>query len=234
MSATSPTISIIIPAFNEEKTIGSLLHYLNNDTGHDSIKEVIVVDGQSTDQTVQIAREGGAKVITAKRKGRARQMNEGALLSSGDYLYFLHADTYPPRTFVSDIKKALQKGYKAGCYRLNFDSTHLLLRFYGWCTRFNIPAFRFGDQSLFIKREFFEEIGRFREDLIVMEDNEIIHRIREKAGFRIIPKSVMTSARKYKNNGFIRLQLIFTLIYVLYHFGIPQEQLVKLYNDFIH
>jgi rSAM/selenodomain-associated transferase 2 len=234
MSVTIPTISIIIPVFNEEKTIGSLLHYLNNVAEIHVIKEIIVADGQSTDQTVQIAREAGAKVITAKRRGRSRQMNEGAEHASGDYLYFLHADTYPPRSFVSDIQNTLHKGYQAGCFRLHFDNTHLLLRFYGWCTRFDIPAFRFGDQSLFINRKLFKEIDGFREDLIVMEDNEIIHRIRKKAGFRIIPKSVTTSARKYENNGFIRLQLIFTIIYVLYHFGLPQEQLVKIYRKYIY
>lgn len=229
----SLSISIIIPAYNEEKNIGSLVRYLQSIEGKENIKEIIVVDGQSRDNTVSEAKGAGAKIINASRRGRAVQMNEGAYVAKGTILYFLHADTFPPKSLIYDILSSLKKGYRAGCYRLEFDNKNWFLQFYGWCTRFDIPAFRFGDQSLFIEKQLFEEIGRFKEDLIVMEDNEIIHRIRKKTNYTIIPKSVITSSRKYQKNGYIRLQLIFTLIYCLYHFGLPQESLVRIYREYI-
>ncbi|HKJ30816.1 MAG TPA: TIGR04283 family arsenosugar biosynthesis glycosyltransferase [Balneolales bacterium] len=227
-------ISIIIPVYNEGKTIGSLVRYLKSKRVSDQECEIIVVDGKSEDDTVQTAKKAGAHVINSPKKGRARQMNYGAEKAKGEILYFLHADTFPPQTFIDDIQKTFEKGFLAGCFRLQFDEARWLLRFYGWCTRFDIPAFRFGDQSLFISKSLFEEIGRFRENLIVMEDNEIIYRIRKKSKFKIIPKSVTTSARKYEKNGYVRLQFIFTLIYCLYHLGVPQQGLVKIYKEYIY
>lgn len=226
-------ISIIIPVLNEEETIDPLLFYLENHTGNDYESEIIVVDGGSTDDTVEIVGRYSVKTIRSPAKGRAIQMNEGARKARGKWLYFLHADTFPPEDFIRQIADAFQNGVLAGCYRLQFDDAHPLLKMYGWFTRFDIPAFRFGDQSLFIEKELFFEIGAFRENLIVMEDNEIVGRIQEKTRFIILSHYVTTSARKYRQNGVIRLQLIFTLIYILFHAGVSQNSLKKIYRTFI-
>lgn len=226
-------ISIIIPVYNEESSIDDLLTYLEKHSDKDILQEIIVVDGHSTDLTSEIVKRHPVHYIFASKKGRAAQMNEGAQKASGEILYFLHADTLPPAKFMQHILGVYHQGYPAGCYRLSFDESRLLLKLYGWFTRFDVKAFRFGDQSLFIDRKLFFEIGCFNEDLIVMEDNEIIQRIRPKSKFIIIPKSVTTSARKYRENGMIRLQLIFTIIYILYHLGIPQSQLVAFYKNHI-
>src|SRR5699024_12194073 len=89
-------------------------------------------------------------------------------------LYFLHADTLPPRNFALDILKSVKKGLNAGCFRLSFNSKHPLLQGYAWFTRFNADCFRFVDQSLFITHAAFDRAGGFREDHIEMEDQEIV------------------------------------------------------------
>jgi hypothetical protein len=160
-------------------------------------------------------------------------MNYGASLASAPLLYFLHADSYPPPGFWQGITKAVGQGYNSGCYQLTFDDLHPFLRFNAWFTRFNVNAVRFGDQSLFVSKEVFLKAGGFREDLIVMEDQEIIGRIRKFARFKVLPGKVTTSARKYRENGYYKLQGIFFLIYFLYQLGVSQEKLVKLYKRLI-
>lgn len=220
------TISVIIPTYNEEENIAKTIETVRE--YGDQIKEIIVVDGGSRDKTVERAKSCEIEVLTSPQKGRAAQMNYGAEHAEGEILYFLHADSLPPEGFTSQIKNAVQVGHKAGCFQLAFDRDHMLLNFYAWCTRFDIDAFRFGDQSLFITRTAFQKIGGFREDHIVMEDNEIIRRIKQQFSFKILDDSVITSARKYERVGVVKLQLLFTLIFVLYHLGVEQEKLVDI------
>ncbi len=229
---SKPFLSVIIPALNEEASLPGLLHYLFRELAS-SPAEVIVVDGQSTDETVEVARKAGARVTTAARVGRAPQMNKGARFARGRVLYFLHSDTYPPPRFFRCIEKAVQSGYEAGCFQLGFDQDHWLLRLYSWFTQFDINAFRFGDQSLFITSTLFRRIKGFDEDLKVMEDNEIIHRLKRETSFKIMPGQVMTSARRYREHGVLRLQLVFILIYSLYHLGVSQEILLDIYRQWI-
>lgn len=225
-------LSIIIPALNEEERIGMLVRELRRrETG--SIGEIVVVDGGSSDRTAEKAEEAGARMFESDRKGRAVQMNLGAERARFPMLYFLHADSIPPEGFDRKIKRAHEAGYPAGCFRLAFDRDHPVLRFYAWCTRFDVNAFRFGDQSLFITEKLFDMIGGFDSGLIVMEDNEIVRRIKRVDSFAIIPDEVTTSARKYMTNGIIRLQLIFSLIYVLFFLGVSQENLVGIYRKFV-
>jgi rSAM/selenodomain-associated transferase 2 len=195
--------------------------------------EIIVVDGNSTDATLVLAQQAGAKVINSPKKGRAAQMNAGAIAATGDILYFLHADSFPPKGFFTDIILAIQNGYGSGCYRLAFDHPHWFLRANAWFTRFDINAIRFGDQSLFVRKEIFVKAGGFNENLIIMEDQEIIGRLKKKGTFIILSSAVTTSARKYLDNGIYKLQGVFFLIYFLYQLGVPQQKLVNLYRRLI-
>ncbi|MBO6522616.1 MAG: TIGR04283 family arsenosugar biosynthesis glycosyltransferase [Balneolaceae bacterium] len=226
-------ISIIIPTFNEEESIGELISYLKADAPKDEI-EIIISDGGSTDSTKEIAQRKGAVVIETPKQGRAAQMNFGAKHAIGDMLYFLHADTYPPKAFLDDIIGSLSNGDKAGCYRLSFDDDHPLLKFYCWFTRFDIDFFRFGDQSLFIKKSLFEKLKGFNEQFIVMEDQDIVRRIKKKASFTILPKQVVTSARKYRQVGILKLQLIFTIVLIRFYLGTPQKKLIEFYKRAIN
>jgi rSAM/selenodomain-associated transferase 2 len=224
--------SIIIPTYNEadqiEKTI-SKIHAVNGKHA----AEIIVVDGGSTDDTTNIAEQCGAIVIKSERKGRAAQMNKGASVAQNEILYFLHADSIPPNDFTTQILNAYNKGATSGCFRLAFDYDHWFLKANAWFTRFNINAVRFGDQSLFATKEVFQKAGGFREDLLMMEDQEIIHRLKKHGKFKVMDGVVVTSARKYLDNGIYRMQVIFYRIWTMYYLGYSQEQMLKAHKRVI-
>ncbi len=226
------SISVIIPTFNEADTVAETITAVRKSTEGKS-PEIIIADGGSTDQTIQRAKDADVKVIRCPRQGRAAQMNYGAGHAGEPILYFLHADSHPPPNFDTSIKKAMDHGYKAGCFRLSFDDDHPLLQFYAWFSRFDIDLFRFGDQSLFIEREAFVQLRGFREDHIVMEDQEMVRRIKRHYSFNVLEDSVTTSARRYRKNGIIKLQLVFILILTLYYMSVSQQQLVAIYNRLI-
>ncbi|MBS1668385.1 MAG: TIGR04283 family arsenosugar biosynthesis glycosyltransferase [Bacteroidetes bacterium] len=226
-------ISIIIPTYNEAVNIRATIERIRHAEKNGLIKEIIISDGESTDGTALIANRIGARTIISPKKGRAAQMNFGASMASGEILYFLHADTIPPDGFTNDIHAALQKGYGIGSYRLSFDLRHWFLKFNCWFTRFDVNAVRFGDQSLFVKKELFQKAGGFREDLILMEDQEIIHRLKQHGKFIVMKGQVVTSARKYLDNGIFRMQAIFYWIWLLYYLGFSQEYLVGLHRRLI-
>lgn len=222
-------ISIIIPAYNEEPCLSSTIHRIRKLPNSNKV-EVIVSDGGSTDQTRALAEQAGARVVTSPRKGRSAQMNFGAAAAKGDILYFLHADTLPSPEFVQDILNAVNKGYCSGSFMLDFDHKHWFLDLNCWFTRFDYNYFRFGDQSLFILKDVFFKTGGFCEKHIVMEDQEIISRIKKQGSFIVIRKPVLTSARKYLENGIYKTQAIFFLIFFMYQLGYCQQTLVGTYR----
>lgn len=225
-------ISVVIPTYNEEQTIADTLAHLQ-EVSEGLLAEVIVVDGSSSDGTVQQAKKTGAQVVISPEKGRAAQMNYGARQATGDVFYFLHADSLPPEKFDRQIARAVSQGYPTGCFQLQFDWDHPALNFYGWCTRFDCNAFRFGDQSLFVEKKLFNDLNGFKRDYIVMEDNDIVRRLQKKSDFKILSDQILTSARKYRENGVIRLQVIFMIIFVLYFLGMSQDDLGNIYKRFI-
>ncbi len=222
-------LSVIIPVYNESEGISGLLTYLNTEL-KDSDSEIIVVDGGSTDNTVQLCEKHGVNVLVCDKKGRASQMNFGALKANGDVYYFLHADSYPPKGFLEDILNQIEYGVDAGCYQLNFSPNNRVLSFYAWFTQFNLNIFRFGDQSLFVSKKVFEGIGGFDERLKVMEDQKIVRDLKKVGKFTIINKKVTTSSRKYFQVGLIKLQIIFTLILCSYYLGVRQDTLINVYK----
>lgn len=223
-------ISIIIPVFNEEATIAELLTFLSKCKGIDKL-EIVVVDGGSTDATAKVVSSFGVKFFESPQKGRASQMNYGAVQAKGEILYFLHSDTFPPKDFIEQIKRAVNKGYQSGCFRLSFDIPHPVLKFYSWFTQFDIDFFRFGDQSLFTERELFERAGGFDEKLLVMEDQELVKALKGQGKFKILEDRVITSARKYQKIGVIKLQVIFLMIVMLYYLGVNQITIAHFYRE---
>ena len=226
-------ISIIIPAYNEEKMIGELIFYLDSlETGGIS-KEIIVVDGISTDQTVNLAKEAGAMVVPSKLRSRSMQLNLGAEVATGDIYYFLHADTVPPPSLFKDLQEAIQADFQAGCYRLSFNRPHWFLRLNAWFSRFDLNAFRYGDQSLFVTKAAFRQITGYNHQMKIMEDNDIITRLRKQVRFKLLNKMVITSTRKYLKHGVFRLQFSYYLLYLLYKLGGSQHFLLKTYRFLI-
>lgn len=225
-------ISIIIPTYNEAEQIANTITSVNENAGSNNY-EIIIVDGGSNDETAFISKNKGAFVYISNKKGRAAQMNYGAAKANGDVLYFLHADSIPPNNFILYINEALKKIFISGCFRLQFNYNHWFLKANAWFTRFDVNAIRFGDQSLFVTKDVFYKCGGFREDLYMMEDQEIIHRIKKFGRFIVMNDVVITSARKYHNNGIYRMQVIFFRIWFLYYIGYSQQRLLKLHKRLI-
>jgi rSAM/selenodomain-associated transferase 2 len=241
-------ISIVIPILNEEANIGRLLVHLIENSTPQNISEIIVVDGGSSDNSLEIiqdflsgraesrpkdlstALEGTTIALLKSEKGRARQMNLGAKSATGSILYFLHADSFPPKHFDQFIISEVKKGHLAGCFKMQFDSSHWWLKLAGWLTQFKWRACRGGDQSQFITKDLFNEIGGFNEDFIVYEDNDLINKLYDLKQFMVIQEWITTSARRYSKNGVLKLQKHFWIIHLKKFFGSSALELNRYYQ----
>ena len=166
-------------------------------------------------------------------KGRAKQMNLGAKQAKGDILYFLHADSFPPINYDELIIAEVKKGNNAGCFSMQFDSAHWWLLLASWFTQFSWRACRGGDQSQFITRALFEDIGGYNEDYIIYEDNILINELYKRKQFVVINKKLKTSARLYKKHGIWKLQYHFLVIYLKRWTGSSAKDLFAYYKKHI-
>ena len=226
-------ISIIIPTFNEEQNIGNVIRHLLKRNELSTDLEIIVIDANSKDNTAREAESAGAKVVLSDKKGRAAQMNIGASLSKGEVLYFVHADVFPPESYVADIFTALDSGFEAGCYRFLFDSDKSMLKINSYFTRFNGLMFRGGDQTLFITRQLFEQLGGFDENFVIMEDFNLVQRARKSARFRLMPKEVIVSDRKYQDNNYLRVTFANFVVFIMFLTGFSPNTLLNSYRSLI-
>ena len=223
-------ISVVIPTYNEADSLSLTLRQARERDRGGLVEQWIVADGGSSDATCALAEAEGATVVHCPTRGRAPQLNQGAAAATAPWLYFLHADTLPPQDFSSWIQAAVGEGYEAGCFRLSFDRRHPFLEACCWFTRFDIDLVRFGDQSLYLTRACFAAAGGFDERLALLEDQEIVSRLRRHTRFRVLPASVVTSGRKYWQYGVYRTQVSFALILTLYHLGVAPHRLAELYR----
>ena len=220
-------ISVIIPALNEAAQLGSTLRHLEGARA----AEVIVVDGGSSDETVQIAESLGARVLRGPAN-RGMQQNLGAESATGEILLFLHADTTPPDGFASQVRAILDEpGTIAGAFRFGLDASgfgiSMLERMVA--IRCKLFAFPYGDQALFMSREGFEQAGRFA-DLPVMEDFDLVLRLKRLGRIRIAGSAAVTSARRWREHGVWRVTWKHQLCILGYCLGIPSARLARLRN----
>ncbi|PPK85440.1 rSAM/selenodomain-associated transferase 2 [Neolewinella xylanilytica] len=225
-------LHIVIPVVNEADQLRRLLPYLLDElNGRGSIT---VADGGSTDDTEEVVRRSGrVGYLACAATGRGRQMNEAAALHDDpdDVYYFVHADTRPPRGFYTDIRRSVADGSPMGCYRFRFDSENPLLAVNAFFTRFGGLACRGGDQSLFVARSAWEQLGGFDADMDIMEDYDIIQRARRlQLPFRVIPRAIVVSDRKYHANGWLRVQWANLRLFRMYQRGAPQREMVETYR----
>jgi rSAM/selenodomain-associated transferase 2 len=222
------SISIIIPAYNEETSLSLLLSHLQEVSNE--ILEVILVDGNSVDKTIAIAKQYNVQIVNSKKKGRAAQMNEGALQASGDILYFLHADSVPKKDTYKKIITAISNGYIAGTSVVLFDSDHWTFKLSTMMSKLQTVSARFGDQGLFIKKNTFNSIEGFDTSLLLFEDQEIFKRISKKGTYTVLDTTITTSARRFKDRGVYRVHAVYYLLTILYQLGVSQKSLMKLYK----
>jgi len=230
----SNRVSIIIPTLNEEAYLGACLSAVGTIPG----VEIIIVDGGSTDKTVELAQSHGAKVLRSPA-GRALQMNLGAIHATGEMLMFLHADTRLPRSWMNHVRRELNKpGTVAGAFELmirgQLPGLRLIEKFANLrATKLQIP---YGDQGIFIKADLFGRVGGFK-DLPVMEDFELMRRLKTMGRISIAPAPALTSARRWEEHGILRTTAIHQLIIIAYMLGIPPKYLARLHppnDDKVH
>ncbi|MGA7937788.1 MAG: TIGR04283 family arsenosugar biosynthesis glycosyltransferase, partial [Kovacikia sp.] len=191
MGEAEATISIVIPTLNEAENLPKTLASAQRATQ----VQVIVVDGGSQDSTIEVAKARCSQVFVSS-SGRAHQMNTGAKAACGDILLFLHGDTLLPAGFDRLIRRTLaQPGVIAGAFELKIEGIGWGLRLVEWGVkgRSHLLQMPYGDQAIFLKASTFQEVGGFP-DLPIMEDFELVHRLRQRGKIAIAPAAVLTSS----------------------------------------
>ena len=221
-------ISVIIPTLNEEEHIQRCIRSVGaTQTGC----EIILADGGSTDGTIEKAGACEGVRIVKTGRGRGLQMNRGAEAAVGDVLLFLHADTRLEEGWSRAVRSQLaDRSMAGGAFTFKVDSgerKYRLIEF--WvklrCILFKLP---YGDQGIFVRRDIFEGLGGYRE-IPLMEDVDLIGRMRKKGRIAILGKKAFTHQRRWKRVGWVRASLQNQLIMILYRLGQSPDTLAKIY-----
>lgn len=223
------SISIIVPIYNEEKTIIELqkqLKPLQNNC------EILFVDGGSSDRTLELI-EDSFQVLHSK-KGRANQMNMGAKESKGDILFFLHCDSELPKNPLEQIRQVM-KDYRVGCFGIAFHSRNFFMFTCQVISNHRVKDRKvmFGDQGIFIERELFFEMGMFPH-LSIMEDYQFsltLKKRKEKLG--MTRSRIYTSDRRFPKGTIPKLRLMWKMnrLRKMYREGVEIEKISNLYKD---
>ncbi|OQX06730.1 MAG: hypothetical protein BWK76_25815 [Desulfobulbaceae bacterium A2] len=219
------SISTIIPTLDEGPGLGGLLAAL----AAAGLDDVLVVDGGSGDDTVAVARAAGARVLVAP-PGRGMQLHAGAAASTGALLFFLHADTLPPPDCGDIIRRTLSlPDTAAGAFRLGLDGPGCGLRLLeaGANLRSRLWQLPYGDQGLFVRRGVYEAAGGFP-PWPLLEDVELVRRLRHHGRVRLTAEAVRSSARRWQRRGLLRVTLVHQLLLAGYFFRVDPARLARL------
>lgn len=220
------SISIIIPVRNEEVAIGPCLDSLADY----SDLEILVVDGGSSDQTIQEIQRRGYKPVSSA-PGRGKQQHTGAKAASGDFFLFLHCDTSLPRNFTTHVRKILeQEGVAAGAFQLAINAQGLGYRIieYSANLRSRLLQLPYGDQALFIKKETYFAANGFP-DQPILEELDFLSRLKNLGRIVIAPDYATTSARRWQQHGIMKTTIVNQLMLAGWVMGISPERLARWY-----
>lgn len=219
--------SIIIPVLNEAAAITEQLQCLREQLG--ARWELIVVDGGSSDATVMRATPCCDHLVQSPA-GRSRQMNAGAAVAAGQILVFLHADTRLPADFEQQMQTFLNAEKGWGRFDVLLDDEHPMLRIIGGMMnlRSRLSGIATGDQTFFVRRDFFNELQGFRE-IPLMEDVDFSRRACRLQRPFCSRSRVITSARKWQSNGIFRTMALMWWIRLAYFVGVSPATLHRWY-----
>ena len=220
------TVSIVVPVLNEAARLPGLLDQLTADFPG---CEIVVVDGGSTDGTAELVRPP-AKVVHSEA-GRGHQLNAGAAATTGDVLWFVHADTQPEPAAVGQIRDALSDpAVVGGGLHIAFDRQTPALRYVAWSS--NVRARRlgsiFGDQAMWIRRDVFDRLGGFPE-WPLMEDLEMSRRLGRTGRLALLPSKALASSRRFDEHGTVRLLVFMQWLKLAYMAGADPAVLARRY-----
>jgi rSAM/selenodomain-associated transferase 2/rSAM/selenodomain-associated transferase 1 len=222
-----PLISVIIPARNEAAALGQTLERVQRADGI----EIILADGGSRDATRAIAEQAGATVLEIAG-GRAAQQNAGAAAAGGRHLLFLHADTLPPDGYAELIRRTLDNPTAvAGAFRFRTDGSGAAMRLVEWGANVRSGVFHwpYGDQGLFMEKRVFDELGGFS-PLPIMEDYELVGRLRRRGRVVTLGEAALTSARRWRHLGALRTTARNLAMVAGFRAGVPPERLARFYR----
>lgn len=240
------SVSLIIPTLNEEASLERTLLCLRG--LQPAPLEIIIVDGGSTDNTVNLAAAYPVKVIQTQKTGRSIQMNEGAFVAQGNILCFLHGDTLVPDDLVTIIEKTLSNSSIAGGGFISLMSGQMVTRWsvslHNYLKTYYAPLlfkpfaffFRglrllFGDQVIFCRKVDFEKCGRFDPTLPIMEDADLCLRLNRLGRIYLVNRVVQSSDRRVAKWGVFKATLIYLYIGFLWRFGVKGVYLKQFYAE---
>ena len=222
------SISIIIPVRNEEDAIGPCLDSLADYSG----LEILVVDGDSSDQTIREIQRRGCRPV-ASAPGRGKQQHTGAKVATGDFFLFLHCDTRLPSNFSTQVRRILeQEGIAAGAFQLAINAHGMSYRIieYSANLRSRLLQLPYGDQALFMKKDTYFAANGFP-DQPILEELALISRLKKLGRIIIAPAYATTSARRWQQHGIMKTTIVNQLMLVGWAMGISSERLARWYYN---
>ena len=228
-------ISVVIPCLNERYQIPALLRVLAEAGRRFAGRyEVCVVDGGSTDGTLEYCQQQSAIKVLQTAPGRAHQLNQGVSQTTGEVIYFIHADTRPPLNCLTEVWQAYQHGHQLGGYSFAFDSQRALFAINNSFTRVNVTATRGGDQSIFCSRELFGRLAGFSESMVVMEEYDLIKRAgRLGIRYKLMEGQTLVSARKYDGRSWVRVQVANIMAMSMWRLGVDSTKIRDRYAKWL-
>ena len=227
-----PKFSIIIPVLHEAGRINGLIDHLRQLDSEKS-SEIIVVDGAPEEDTLRAIRDDTIMKLSTE-KGRARQMNAGASVARGDFLIFLHADTELPLSALKRMNAFTNRHeIVGGAFDLGIKSDKVVFKVFAFLgsLRSRLNRIPYGDQAIFIRSDYFREVGGYK-DIPLMEDVELMRRVKRSGKKTVMFRDrVMTSPRRWEEEGLLYCILRNWALQILYFLGVSPHKLVNFYKS---